>query len=186
MSSPFKNRSLPLLGIAALLANLVMAGECLAQKKSEAQKVAEKVVKEQQKEVKKAAKVVLEAKEVEALKVAYLLVAGGNHDYDGHRAKAMGQIEAAGKILDIDVLKHGDAKQKYDALVEDKIVARAKTAVKVTPTLHMAQAKSDAQLNHAGKMLLEVRAAAANTKQTKVVGHLDAAIKELNVALKIR
>src|SRR4051812_7508602 len=39
-------------------------------------------------------------KEVEVLRVAHIYMAMANHDYDGHRAKAMAQVMDAIKILD--------------------------------------------------------------------------------------
>src|SRR5207237_6228875 len=71
--------------------------------------------------VNEAAKQEANLREAEALRVAYIMVAAANHDYDGHRVKAMKQLQEAVKILDIKVLNHGTAGQKDATLKEDHV-----------------------------------------------------------------
>src|SRR5437763_11010968 len=64
-------------------------------------------------------------KESEVLKEAYVLMAGANHDYAGHRHKAMRQVHDAITILDKSILKDGTNGEKVVALEEELAAARA-------------------------------------------------------------
>jgi hypothetical protein len=98
--------------------------------------------------------------EAKALTRAYRILATGDHDYKGHRVKAMHQIEAAAKLLGVNL--RGDAK------------ARQK------------QALSDDKLRDA-RGLLEIVLNSAEVKaQPRVSKHISEAIDQINVALKIR
>ncbi len=136
--------------------------------------------------VDKAAEADVKFKEAEALREAYVLLAGANHDYDGHRVKAMGHIKSAVKILDQSVAKNGTAKSKAVSAYEDAVAAAAKRATKQTPTVHELQAVSDAQLKKVAVALAELRPTIVQHKQKNVLTHTDNAIKELDIALKIR
>ena len=136
--------------------------------------------------VDKAAVADVKFKEAEALREAYVLLASANHDYDGHRAKAMGQIQAAVKTLDQAVAKNGSAKTKALTAYEDAVAAAAKRAAKQTAKVHELQSVSDAQLKKVAVTLVELRPTMVQFKQKNVLGHTDNAIKELNIALKIR
>jgi hypothetical protein len=128
----------------------------------------------------------LKLEEAEALRKAYIAMAGGNHDYDGHRAKAMHAVREAVKILDGQVMEHGNAAQKAATKQGDAAVALADKAAKTMKMFHEPQPASDAALRGAAGTLLEVRKVLAEHKQPKVLGHVDTAIKEINIALKIR
>jgi hypothetical protein len=160
-----------LLGIAALL---------IATSPAEAQK------KRAEKNAEEAAKQQANFKEAEALRVAYIMVAVADHDYDGHRVKAMKQLQEAVKLLDIKVLRHGTAAQKDATIKEDEVDALAKEAAKHTPKLHEGQNMSDAQMKYAGELLLKVRGALVESKHPKVLNHVNEAIKQIDIALKIR
>jgi hypothetical protein len=136
--------------------------------------------------VDKAAEAELKFKEAEVLRQAYVVLAGANHDYNGHRWKAMGQIQSAVKTLDQAVAKNGSAKSKAASAYEDAVAAAAKNANKVTSTIHESQAISDAQLRKAAEALAELRPLLVQNKQKNVLGNVDNAIKEIGIALKIR
>ena len=79
-----------------------------------------------------------------------------NHDYKGHRVEAMKQIEAAAKLLRVDIRGDGRGHEKQGA--------------------------SDEQLRIARGMLEQARA----DLRGKALKHVDGAIKQINIALKIR
>ena len=90
------------------------------------------------------------------LRQAYVTLSVADHDYKGHRAEAMKQIEAAAKLLNMNI--HGDGKG------------------------HERQGVSDEQLRIARGMLEQARP----TLSGKVLKHVDKAINQINIALKIR
>jgi hypothetical protein len=91
-----------------------------------------------------------------ALQQAYGLLATADHDYNGHRARAMKQIEAAAKLLGVNL--HGDGKVRE------------------------AQGASDAQLRSAQAILVQ----AASGWKGLGLAHVQQAVKQLNIALAIR
>jgi hypothetical protein len=135
---------------------------------------------------KKAAKEQVKFNEAEALREAYLLLAAANHDYDGHRAKAMKQIQEAVGILDRSVMKKGTEAQKEATVIEDTKELRAKVIAKHVPKVHEGQAQSDAQLRAAADLLLKVESALVAGKQKKVLSHVEHAGREIVAALKVR
>lgn len=90
---------------------------------------------------------------------AYRILAYGDHDYKGHRAKAMDQVKKAAGLLGLDL--RGDDKDRQP------------------------QVLSDDELRDARGLLLEVRNSAEVKDQVKITDHLDAAIKQIDVALAI-
>ncbi len=94
------------------------------------------------------------------LQNAYLILATGNHDYKGHRVKAMKQIEAAAKLLGVTL--SGDTKDRQP------------------------QPLSDAKLREAQGLLQNVLGAAEVKNQERVTKHINAAIDHINTALSIR
>jgi hypothetical protein len=97
--------------------------------------------------------------EVATLRQAYGILAVADHDYKGHRVRAMKAIEAACKLLGTDI--SGDSKGKEK------------------------QAISDDQLRQVLATIQQV-AAAIGPSQPKVAAHLDVAIKQLTTALSIK
>src|SRR5208283_565945 len=93
------------------------------------------------------------------LRNAYLILSTGDHDYKGHRVKAMHQIEAAAKLLGMDL--SGDAKDKQP------------------------QPLSDAKLREAQGLLQSVLGASEVKSQKRVTKHITEAIDQINVALSI-
>ena len=91
---------------------------------------------------------------------AYRILASGDHDYKGHRVKAMHQIEAAAKLLNVDL--SGDLKDRQS------------------------QVLSDAKLRDAQGLLQNVLGAAEVKSQPRISKHVANAINELNTALSVR
>ena len=120
------------------------------------------------------------------MRKAYTLLAAGNHDYDGHRVKAMGAVKDAVRILDDSIMKHGSTKLKAATTKEKAVIAQVDAVVKKSPALHEPQAASDTQLAKAAEVLAELRPTLVKNKQQNVLGHVDKAIKEIKIALKIR
>ena len=96
----------------------------------------------------------------ESLIHAYHLLKKADHDYDGHRVKAMEHIEAAGKALGLEL--KGDLSHKE------------------------MQWKSDAQLAEARKILHTTAKKLEKADRELVADHVEGAIKEINIALKIK
>jgi hypothetical protein len=124
--------------------------------------------------------------EAAVLKDAYILMAMGDHDYNGHRAKAMKQTEEAIKILDHSIMKDGTKGEKIVAAKEEIAAAREAFIAKHQGKLHEAQAISDAQMREAGKLLVKAHEALTQKKHSKVREHVNAAIKDVEAALKTR
>lgn len=98
--------------------------------------------------------------EAQTLTGAYLILATGDHDYKGHRVKAMHQIEAAAKLLGMDLV--GEAKDRQK------------------------QVLSDDKLREARGMLETVLGAAEVRSQPRISKHVSEAINQIDVALSIR
>ncbi len=98
---------------------------------------------------------------VALLRPAYITLATADHDYKGHRVKAMKAIEAACALLGTDISGEGKG--------------------------HEPQAVSDAQLRQALSEVQQASAAVpAGKSQKKIVTHLDKAISEITTALTIK
>jgi len=91
---------------------------------------------------------------------AYRILASGDHDYKGHRVKAMRAVEAAAKQLGLDF--SGDLKDKQS------------------------QPLSDAKLREAQSLIARVAGAAEVKDQKKVVKHLNEAVNQIDAALSVR
>ena len=122
--------------------------------------------------------------ELASLKSALVLLEGANHDYKGHRAKAVHAVHAA-----IHEIEHHGPKH----VPTPPAVAAAKAAAKASapktasvPPVHEAQAASDTQLVAAEQLLSKVFAELTTTgRHPKAIGHVKIAVQELQVALKI-
>ncbi len=94
------------------------------------------------------------------LRRAYVVLATGDHDYKGHRVKAMRQIEAAAKLLGMNI--SGNAKDRQP------------------------QVLSDAKLREVQGLLQNVLGSSEVKSQKRVSKHIGEAINQLSVALTIR
>jgi hypothetical protein len=177
MTSRDTVRPLVLPALGALLAWLALATDGYAQRGhqrpggSEAQQAANQQMNFQ---------------EAEALREAYMLLSAANHDYNGHRGKAMAHLQEAVKLLDSKVLKHGTAGQKGATLQEDAAAARAKAVAKHAPGIREPQAQSDALLRKSGELIAQVVPALRQRNQRQVADHAVKAEKEIIEALKVR
>jgi hypothetical protein len=90
---------------------------------------------------------------------AYHILATGDHDYRGHRARAMHQVEAAAKLLGLDL--SGDLKDREK------------------------QVLSDDKLREASGLISDVLASAEVKNQKRVTKHLTDAINQINIALSV-
>jgi hypothetical protein len=102
------------------------------------------------------AKIANDSAEAGLLREAYVSLATADHDYKGHRALAMKEIEAAAKALGVNL--HGDGKVRE------------------------AQAVSDDHLRYAQGLLEQITGALGGAGLKRI----EAAIAQLNVALAIR
>ena len=91
---------------------------------------------------------------------AYRILATGDHDYDGHRIKAMHEIEAAAKLLGLDL--SGDARD------------------------HEKQFLSDDKMREAKGLLEKVLNASEVKDQKHISKHIEGAIKQIKGGLHIR
>jgi hypothetical protein len=94
------------------------------------------------------------------LRRAYIILATGDHDYKGHRVRAMRQIEAAGDLLGMNL--RGDARDKQP------------------------QVLSDAKLREAQGLLQNVLGSSEVKSQKRISKHIAEAINQINTALSIR
>jgi hypothetical protein len=115
----------------------------------------------------KKAKTATTAETVAALHQAKLLLETAIHDYDGHRAKAVGEIHHAIREL---APNHKPAAKG------------TKKEGEPTTTPGETQAQSDAKL----KQALEILNGIGGVANAKATGHLQTAVAELNTALKIK
>lgn len=175
------------LGVAFLAAGAVVGNQPGAPKKAAAPRAPNP--KNVKNPVVEAAKQQVKFNEADVLREAYILLATANADYAGHRAHAMGAIQAAVKALDTSVLKNGTGAQKAATIAHDNAAARAKIVnkyVKVPNGVKGPQAISDLHLRAAAQLLGQVRGALVQNKQQNILEHVDKAIKEIAVALAIR
>jgi hypothetical protein len=101
-----------------------------------------------------------DSREAGELHQAYRILATGDHDYKGHRAAAMKQVKAAADLLGLDL--RGDDKDREK------------------------QVLSDDRLREARGYLVNVLGASEVKDQKKISNHINAAIKQIDVALSIR
>jgi hypothetical protein len=98
--------------------------------------------------------------EADMLRRAYQILATGDHDYKGHRAKAMQEVEEAGRMLDMDL--HGDLKD------------------------HKPQFLSDDKMREAKGLLEHVLDASEVKGQERISKHVRGALDEIHIALDVR
>ena len=124
--------------------------------------------------------------EVAVLTSAFILLATANHDYDGHRVKAMRKVDAALESLAPNALKNESVRQNIKLLKE----ANAKRIAQITnmedPIITEPQSISDAQLLIASAMIQQATLYMNNPKQRKVLNELRDACKEISNALTVR
>jgi hypothetical protein len=175
---------LRLLGVSVLLAGVVFATQAAAESKPKAAPKATAGSSAKKKATATNEELPLETAGL--LCKAYVVLAGANHDYNGHRGRAMGHVKSGFASLAGSIQKNGNATQKA-ALKKDKAsIAAADQAARRTKMFHEPQPQSDAALREAAAMLVEVRPALESHRQNKVLGEVDKAIAQINIAPKIR
>jgi rubrerythrin len=95
----------------------------------------------------------------EELAHAYVLLKLAHADYGGHRAKAMEELQTAGKELGLNLEGRGSE--------------------------HESQLKSDEQVAEAGRILREARNRLEAADRDRVAAHLEKAVLEIDAALKV-
>jgi hypothetical protein len=100
-----------------------------------------------------------DSKEAGMLHSAYHILATGDHDYHGHRVKAMEQIHKAADLLGLDLT--GDDRD------------------------HQKQVLSDDKLREARGDLQSVLGAAEVKSQKRISDHIANAISQIDVALRV-
>jgi methionine-rich copper-binding protein CopC len=98
--------------------------------------------------------------ELALLRQAYRAMESADHDYKGHRLKAMHEVQAAAKQLGVEIKGGGKGRE--------------------------AQGSSDSQMNTARGLLQNVRSNPADEKRDKVLSHVDKAIEQIDLALKAK
>lgn len=134
----------------------------------------------------KAARDVIRGKEADVLTLAYVYLAAANHDYDGHRAAAMSQVESAINILDNHLVARGSYQQKVQAMKRQITEGVAKELQQQQNALHEDQTVSDAQLMMASALIQRVALVMAQRNQTYPLMYLSDGLTEITVALTIR
>jgi hypothetical protein len=100
--------------------------------------------------------------DVQAITQAYKLLAQADHDYQGHRIKAMKHLHQAGKVLGINLKGEGK-------------------------TSNEGQGTSDTQLKQAQTMLHQMTSNSVSGKRhQRALQHVNNALTELNTALSIK
>lgn len=99
--------------------------------------------------------------DVQAVTQAYRLLSQADHDYQGHRAKAMKHLHQAGRVLGVSL--KGDGKNKEQ------------------------QGTSDSQLKQAQTTLQQMTANnAAGKRHQRAMQHVNSALSEISTALSIK
>ena len=96
----------------------------------------------------------------EELVHAYILIKAADHDYAGHRDKALDAVSTAGKELGLELRGKGSDRER--------------------------QWKSDEQMAEARRLLREAREKLEARDRDRVAAHVDRAIKEIDAALSIK
>lgn len=91
---------------------------------------------------------------------AYVLLRLAKHDYAGHRAVALQELQIAGRELGLDLEGHGSE--------------------------HERQLKSDELVAASGRVLREAREKLEARDRERVAAHVDRAIHEIDEALKVK
>jgi hypothetical protein len=102
--------------------------------------------------------------DVQTLTQAYSTLASADHDYQGHRVKAMHAIRKAARLMGSKIAGDGKAQGKGQEQ----------------------QTLSDSQLRSVQGMLQQVRGSVSGRKQQLVVQHINEAIQHLSTALSIK
>jgi hypothetical protein len=123
--------------------------------------------------------------EVTALRKANLLLTMANGNYDGHRAKAMGHLNEAIKLLDARIEEKGAPAQEMENLRQEAIAAYYKSLRQSAPRVVEPQMLSNAQLYQAGQLLTQLRTVLVQNNQAKLLELVDRSLGEIRIALTV-
>jgi hypothetical protein len=135
-----------------------------------------------------------EAAEVAALRSAFNLLLTANHNYDGHRVKAMQQIAQACRRMDVDIVPP-EVRARWESrrnATRPATEPATKSATKPTTRAGgkrgepKPQNVSDAQLRQAKDIVQQVRKAIPAGKQPRISELLGKASEEIDTALSIK
>ena len=113
-------------------------------------------------------------------------MAGANHDYGGHRVKAMHAVHGAYGILDKEINKVGTPQQKAASKQGDALAEAAREAAKKTPVVHENQGASDVQMAQASEILAQLRAVFHQAQRKHLLEHVNRALDEIQRAFEYR
>jgi len=122
--------------------------------------------------------------EVAALKPAFDTLLTADHDYQGHRVKAMREIAQACRLLGTDILPPDFEERVKERKAEGG--AATKPATRPAKPEPEGQSNSDDQLTHAKGIVQQVLSSIPAGTQPKVVERLQNAVSELTTALSIK
>lgn len=128
----------------------------------------------------------LKGKEATLLTQAYVLLAGTNGDFGGHRTAALKEVGAACNILNAGLLKQGTVQQKISALRNASAQNAAQSAAQDTAPGNPLQTASARQLLVADALIQRVASVLNPANQKRVLDHLANADREIASALKLR
>jgi hypothetical protein len=155
-----------------------------AQKEAQQARAAKEAAEKRAKDAQRAAMQALKLEQLKALKDAHILLAMGNHDYDGCRHRAMNSVGVAINIIDENFLQKGSNGERVVAFQSEIDAARARFIEQHKATIHENQRASDLQLKAARVILLEIHASAAKHKQKRIETEVRKAIDEIDAALR--
>jgi hypothetical protein len=124
--------------------------------------------------------------DAQQLKEAYVLLAAGNKDYNGHRDKAMREVEHAIKLLDARLMKQGGLQQKIQALRDNQVAMAAKLADQASAPVKGSQGSSDVLMLYSGYLIKAVALSPAVNRQPTIMKHVNNASGEIARILKTR
>jgi hypothetical protein len=96
----------------------------------------------------------------EELAHAFVLLKLANHDYAGHRSEAMKEVQTAGDMLGLDLKGKGSE--------------------------HERQLKSDELIAESSRLLRDAREKLEARDRDRVAAHVEHAIREVDMALKVK
>jgi hypothetical protein len=95
--------------------------------------------------------------DVQAVTQAYQALAQADHDYNGHRAKAMKHLHQAGKVLGISL--KGDGHNKEGQGTSDTQLKQAQTILKQMTASNVSGKRHQRAMQHVGSALGEISTA---------------------------
>ncbi|HET6328723.1 MAG TPA: hypothetical protein VFG04_28825 [Planctomycetaceae bacterium] len=95
--------------------------------------------------------------DVQAVTQAYRLLSQADHDYQGHRAKAMKHLHQAGRVLGVSL--KGDGKNKEQQGTSDSQLKQAQTMLQQMTTTNTAGKRHQRAMQHVNSALSEISTA---------------------------